>query len=100
MDLDLLALNAILSAGKLEPFIEAGITVEDFEGPVKEIAAFVFDYWRNPRYRGQLPTVAIIRRKFASFEHTKPDEQPEWVIDEIRKRTKYNTIRDVMAKLG
>jgi hypothetical protein len=100
LELDLLALNSILAAGKLEPFIEAGITVEDFEGPLKDVAAFVFDYWRNPRYRGQLPTVAIIRRKFASFEHTKPDEQPEWVIDEIRKRTKYNTIRDVMAKLG
>jgi replicative DNA helicase len=100
MDLDLLALNSILSAGKLEPFIEAGLTVEDFEGPAKEIAAFVYDYWKNPRYKGQLPTAAILKRHFVSFTPAKPEEQPEWVIDELRKRTKYNTIVRSMSRIG
>ena len=65
-DLDKLAIDVILTEGKLEPFVSGGLTVEDFQGPMKEVAAFIWTYWANPKFHGKLPAESIIRNRASS----------------------------------
>ena len=99
-DLDKIAIDVILTEGKLEPFVSGGLTVEDFQGPMKEVAAFIWTYWANPKFHGKLPAESIIRRKHASYALEHHKEQPEWVVEELRKRTRYNRISGIMASMG
>jgi hypothetical protein len=100
VDLDKLGIDTILTEGKLEPFISGGLTVEDFQGPMKDVASLIWDYWANPKFKGKLPTEGIIRRKHASYTLEHHKEQHEWVIEELRKRTRYNRVSAIMASMG
>ena len=89
-----------MEVGKVEPFLDAGLTIEDIEGPSKDTLAYVLDYWRNPRYKGQLPTEAMIARKFKGFHLEKHKEQLEWAIDKVKERSAYNYMKDMETRIA
>jgi hypothetical protein len=100
MNLDLELICAVLKCGKLEPVIDAGITIKDIEGDYKKVYKFLLDFYRTPKYAGKIPTPRIIERHFKFFSYNPPDESVDYIIDEIRKRTDYNMMRNEIQKIA
>lgn len=103
MDLDRTLLDLVLTQGRLEPVIDAGLTLEDFEGQYKLMFSYVIEYWRNPRYKGAVPSPQMIQRKFPEYEPPKKGKSKdnlEAVMDEIRRRSLYNLMKSGVEKVA
>jgi RecA/RadA recombinase len=100
MDLDALLIDKVLETGRLEPVLDAGITVAEIQGPSRQIFEYLFEYWKNPKYKGALPTGAILNRKFKGYTFEVRKEPLEWIIEEIHKRTQYTLITESMSEVG
>lgn len=101
MDLDRLLIELIISGKKLEPVIEAGVTLDDIEdADIRRAMAFVFDYHANPKYQGTVPPLQTMRREFSDLKlGAKVSEKIEYVLDQIVERSEYNLVRDTMREV-
>ncbi len=76
--------------------IDADLAPDDFAGDDnRKVAAFLFEYYRNPKYKGAMPSPEILRRKFPGYELPKPPSKGiEYIIDQIRERAVYNLLSE------
>jgi hypothetical protein len=100
MDLDKSLIDLIVVGGKLEPLIQAGLQTEDFEGVYQKMAAYIFDTFRNPRYKGKLPTAEMMKRRFPDYRLQRHKEPVAYLVDQLRDRSDYNFMSEQLARVG
>lgn len=100
LDIDKTLIDCILTKQDVETAISAGLKIGDVKGEHAPVFSYIIKYWTDPKFKGTIPTPALVESKFPLYTFKKVKESMPAICEEIRQRTLYNTLRDSVASIG